>query len=116
MVPIQRDIKELETKINDNLNTIIQFCAEYQTTVTQYGNTYDQVLNQLLPQPTWQSFIEVQQKDWVDENHIQKNYLQINYPNKQNPYVSTVQKGLLGRRSGVLKQYHKRYYVLTHCK
>ncbi|CAO3633455.1 unnamed protein product [Cunninghamella blakesleeana] len=114
MVPIQKDIKELETKINENLKTIIHFCAEYQTTVTQYGNTYDQILQQLLPQPTWPSFVEAQQKDWVDENHIQKNYLHINYPNKSSPYVATVQKGLLGRRSGVLKHYHKRFYVLTH--
>ncbi|KAI8096561.1 uncharacterized protein BX664DRAFT_355910 [Halteromyces radiatus] len=114
MVPIQQDMKEFESRLTNALETLIGFCVDLQTTVVQYGTTRDQVLAHFLPQHTWQAFMTAQQKDWVDEDHIKKNYLQINYPNKQHTHVATVQKGLLGRRTGVLKQYHTKYYVLTH--
>ncbi|ORZ05209.1 hypothetical protein BCR42DRAFT_428389 [Absidia repens] len=114
MVPIQQDMKELETKLIDAFGGLVDFCVEQETTVTQYGSTLDQVLGHFLPQHTWQAFVAAQQKEWVDEDHIKKNYVQINYPNKQHTHVATVRKGILGRRSGVLKHYHDKYFVLTH--
>ncbi|KAI8328100.1 hypothetical protein BC941DRAFT_234967 [Chlamydoabsidia padenii] len=114
MVPIQQDMKELESRLMQVFTDVIDFCVEQQTTVIQYGNNLDQVLGHLLPQHTWQAFIRAQQKEWVDEKHIKKNYIHINYPNKQHTHVATIHKGVLGRRSGVLKHYHDKYYVLTH--
>ncbi|CAO3593572.1 unnamed protein product [Absidia cylindrospora] len=114
MVPIQQDMKELETKLIDAFTGLVDFCVEQETTVTKYGTTLDQVLGHFLPQHTWQAFVAAQQKEWVDEDHIKKNYVQINYPNKQHTHVATVRKGVLGRRSGVLKHYHDKYFVLTH--
>lgn len=116
MIPIQHDMRELESRLIDSFADVVEFCAEQQTTVIQYGYTLDQVLGHFLPQYTWQAFVAAQQKDWVEENHIRKNYMQINYPNKQHTHVATAHKGILGRRSGVLKHYHDKYYVLTHCK
>lgn len=116
MVPIQHDMRELESRLIDSFADVIEFCVEQQTTVIQYGYTLNQVLGHFLPQYTWQAFVTAQQKEWVEESHIRKNYMQINYPNKQHTHVATAHKGILGRRSGVLKHYHDKYFVLTHCK
>ncbi|ORX44768.1 hypothetical protein DM01DRAFT_1411214 [Hesseltinella vesiculosa] len=114
MAAIQKEIHDLETHICEALALLVELGAELQTSVTHYGTTLDTVLAAILPFAPWNQYIETVKHEWVDEDHIEKNYLKINYPKKQHPLVATAQRGVLGRRAGVLKQYHKKYYILTH--
>ncbi|KAI8061069.1 hypothetical protein BC940DRAFT_370890 [Gongronella butleri] len=114
MAGIQKEMHDLETQITETLAVLVDLGVEMQTTITHYGTTVDTVLGAILPYASWNVFVDTVQQEWVDENHIEKNYLKINYPNKMHPLVATAQRGVLGRRAGVLKQYHKKYYILTH--
>ena len=120
MVPIQRGTAAYEARVLEQLKPAIEFCYKKLSPGLWKGTEdndtpFKLVMEQLIPSTEWSNFYDTKKKDLVDEENPLKDYLKINYPNKSNPKVMTVAKGVLERRTGVLKQYAERYYVLSQC-
>ena len=122
MVPIQKGTAAFEARCLEQLKPAIAYCYQFMAP-QMWDNTEDQetasfklVMDQLMPDHEWKRFYESKKKDLVHEENPKKDYLKINYPNKVNPFVMTVAKGVLERRIGVLKQFTDRYYILSHCE
>ncbi|KAI8140044.1 hypothetical protein BJV82DRAFT_624908 [Fennellomyces sp. T-0311] len=120
MVPIQKGTAAFEARVMEQLKPAIEFC--YQKLAPNLWNGSEEndtpfklVMEEIMPTDEWKSFYESKKKDLVNEENPEKDYLKINYPNKLNPKVMTVAKGVLERRHGVLKQYTERYFVLSQC-
>ncbi|KAG2226531.1 hypothetical protein INT45_014275 [Circinella minor] len=120
MVPIQKGTAAYEARVLEQLKPAIEFCYKKLSPGlwkgTEENDTpFQLVMEQLVPSSEWNNFYDIKKKDLVNEENPLKDYLKINYPNKSNPKVMTVAKGILERRTGVLKQYAERYYVLSQC-
>ncbi|KAI9276819.1 hypothetical protein BDA99DRAFT_494220 [Phascolomyces articulosus] len=120
MVPIQKGTAAYEERVLEQLKPAIEFCYKKLAPGLWEGSEendtpFKLVMEQLVPSMEWNSFFDIKKKDLVNEENPLKDYLKINYPNKLNPKVMTVSKGVLERRTGVLKQYTERFYVLSQC-
>ncbi|KAI8377443.1 uncharacterized protein BYT42DRAFT_344653 [Radiomyces spectabilis] len=121
MVDVQKDTADFEQRLIEAVKPIVQFCYEYLAPGAWHHASDPEtasmklVMDQIIPNHEWHAFAEKNVKELVPEHHPTKDYLKINYPHKLHPYVLTLQKGKMQRRTGVLKQYIDRYYVLSQC-
>ncbi|ORY98601.1 hypothetical protein BCR43DRAFT_487819 [Syncephalastrum racemosum] len=121
MVPLQRGTAAFEARVLEHVKPAIAFCYEHLAPALWDGSDdaetapFKLLLDQLLPDHEWMRFYERNKKDLVPEQNPRKDYMNINYPNKLNPCVMTLAKGVLGRQTGVRKQFTERFYVLSQC-
>ncbi|KAI9497337.1 hypothetical protein BDB00DRAFT_868381 [Zychaea mexicana] len=120
MMPIQKGTAAYEARALEQLKPAIEFCYKKLAPGLWEGSEENDtpfrlVMEHIAPSTEWKSFYESKKKDLVNEENPLKDYLKINYPNKLNPKVMTVAKGIMERRTGVLKQYTERYFVLSQC-
>ncbi|KAI9026454.1 hypothetical protein CLU79DRAFT_741827 [Phycomyces nitens] len=120
MVGVQKDTSEFERKIIQSLKTSIKFCYEnippgLSENSSDKDNTQFKALLTSTPEEEWVQFMENNKKDLVNEQFPTKDYLNINFKNKHNPYVLTLMKGKAERRTGVRKQFVEKYFVLSQC-
>lgn len=122
MVPLQKGTAAFEARVLEHIKPAIAFCYEHLAPALWDGTDdaetapFKLLLDQLLPDHEWMRFYERNKKDLVPEQNPRKDYMNINYPNKLNPCVMTLAKGILGRQTGVRKQFTERFYVLSQCK
>ncbi|KAG0164301.1 hypothetical protein DFQ28_010540 [Apophysomyces sp. BC1034] len=119
MVPIQREMAAFEERLLETVKPAVQFCYERLAPGAWDGSAdaetapFKLLLDQIVPKHEWSQFVEHQQKELVNEQNPTKDYLKINYPNKMNPYVMTLHKGILERPLGVRKQFAQRTFALS---
>ncbi|GAA5801869.1 hypothetical protein HPULCUR_007325 [Helicostylum pulchrum] len=109
MVPIQKTILTFENQLLVSVQNAIKTCFNKPGVCTEQSI---QILNHTANN-SWDTFVSLNQKDLVDEANPLKQYLNINYPCKNDPLVMTVHKGQLERKIGVLSKYSERFFVLT---
>lgn len=112
MVPIQKTILNFENQLLESVQNAIKACFNKPGVSTEQSI---KILNHSV-ENNWDTFVSLNQKDIVDEANPLKQYLNINYPYKNDPLVMTIHKGQLERKIGVLNKYSRRFFVLTQCK
>lgn len=116
MVPIQQTMLDFETRLLHAVEETIKTCFERPGSLSEERlNGLETSLNATVSD-NWNTFVSNNKKDVVNEKNPNKHYLKINYPFKNDPLVTTLHKGELERKSGVLNKYTQRFFVLTECK
>ncbi|KAI9278601.1 hypothetical protein BDA99DRAFT_492589 [Phascolomyces articulosus] len=118
MIDVQHQSALFEKRVIHTLKKTMQFCYDHYGNIATSRETarMQRMIEKMDTEREWQQFLNSEAKDLVvDALNPTRNYLHINYNNKFHPAVMTLYKGLLGRRTGVRKQYTARYFVLTQC-
>lgn len=117
MLALQRQIAAFEGGIIEQIKTTVRTFYDWHSkdmsNFKQMATVVAAVLERLQPDTEWKGFIELHKNLLVNENARLKEPDDINYPNKDNPLVATVKQGRMERKTGVLKNFNDRYYVLT---
>ncbi|GAA5803982.1 hypothetical protein HPULCUR_009467 [Helicostylum pulchrum] len=119
MIPIQKEAQSFEKRLLELVKPTIQHCYETLAPNAWDGSDdkdaapFQLLMDQVMPTYEWSQFVELQKKDFVNENNPTKDYLKINYPNKFHPMVMTLLKGKMQRKYGVRKQFTDRSYILS---
>ncbi|KAI8889427.1 hypothetical protein K501DRAFT_282321 [Backusella circina FSU 941] len=114
MVPIQQQLADFEKRLLTAVKQALHNCLEKPGSLpSEQINDIRDCLDKLDEKSEWESFIETNQKQIVNEQSPTRDYLHINYNNKSNPLVLTLYKGELERRTGVLGKHLTKYYILT---
>lgn len=122
MIPIQKEAQSFEKRLLEIVKPTIQHCYETLAPGAWDGSDdkdaapFQLLMDQVMPTYEWSQFVELQKKDFVNENNPTKDYLKINYPNKFHPMVMTLLKGKMQRKYGVRKQFTERSYILSRGK
>ncbi|KAL0098028.1 hypothetical protein J3Q64DRAFT_1716355 [Phycomyces blakesleeanus] len=120
MVGVQKDVAAFERRVIQSLKTSIQFCYEnippgLSDDSSEDRTPFKALLDMSTPEVEWEQFMEDHKKDLVNEQFPTKDYRNINFKNKHNPYVLTLMKGKIERKTGVRKQFVEKYFVLSQC-
>ncbi|KAI8334952.1 hypothetical protein BC941DRAFT_430768 [Chlamydoabsidia padenii] len=120
MVPIQKETADFEARLLGTLKPAIQYCCEFLAPGVWDGSAdeetapFELLMDRIVPQHEWQHFYDREEKELVDENHVDKDYLNINYPNKRHDKVVTLKKATMQRYlGGVRARFSDRLYVLS---
>ncbi|OBZ81447.1 Phosphatidylinositol 4,5-bisphosphate-binding protein SLM2 [Choanephora cucurbitarum] len=114
MIPIQQAISDFEQRLLKSVEQAIKLCFEkYSALLTQDKLTSLQSALDHAVTDNWTSFVQKNKQQLVDEQNPTKHYLHINYACKQDPFVLTLFKGEIERRSSVLGKYTPWFFVLT---
>ncbi|KAI8638948.1 hypothetical protein BD408DRAFT_280501 [Parasitella parasitica] len=115
MVPIQQTMCDFETRLLRAVEETVKICFARpggKSLTEERLNSLETSLNAAVTD-NWDAFVQSNKKDIVSESKPNKHYLKINYPCKNDPLVTTLHKGVLERKSGVLNRYTQRFFVLT---
>ncbi|KAG2230676.1 hypothetical protein INT48_008017 [Thamnidium elegans] len=113
------EAQSFEKRLLELVKPTIQHCYETLAPGAWDGSDdkdaapFQLLMDQVMPTYEWSQFVELQKKDFVNENNPTKDYLKINYPNKFHPMVMTLLKGKMQRKYGVRKQFTERSYILS---
>ncbi|CAO0793368.1 unnamed protein product [Mucor circinelloides] len=119
MLPIQKDAAAFEKQVIEQIRPTIRYCYEVLAPGAWDGSedkdavSFELLMDQIMPQQSWDQFVEENKTNFVSDRNPTKDYLKINYPNKFHPLVMTLLKGKMERKFGVRKQFVERNYVLS---
>ncbi|KAK4513324.1 60S ribosomal protein L8 [Mucor velutinosus] len=119
MIPIQKETADLEQQVIQQIKPTIRYCYEVLSPSAWDGSEdketapFELMMDQIMPQQSWDQFVQENKSNFVNEKNPTKDYLKINYPNKFHPLVMTLLKGKMERKFGVRKQFIERNYVLS---
>lgn len=119
MIPIQKETAEFEQQVIQQIKPTMRYCYQVLAPGAWDGSEdkeaapFELMMEQIMPQQSWDQFVEENKTNIVSEKNPTKDYLKINYPNKFHPLVMTLLKGKMERKFGVRKQFVERNYVLS---
>ncbi|RUS12785.1 hypothetical protein BC938DRAFT_478425, partial [Jimgerdemannia flammicorona] len=114
---LQRQVGAFEGGVIEEIKTTVQTFYNWRANeLYEYkGNAaaVTKALENLHPDSEWTHFVEMHKGLLVSDNARLKTPDDIDYENKGNPLVVTIKQGRMERKTGVLKNWNDRYYVLT---